>query len=69
MDEAPTSQKKVPRGEAQKRSGIPTTNRPVYRDFWVIVLSPNWRGSAPGKTVAASVFAGYVQHHSTHQTC
>lgn len=40
QDDAPTSQKKVMKGDESHNKGMPITKRAVYRDFWVMTWSP-----------------------------
>lgn len=48
IPEAPTNQKKVPMGDDSQRRGMPITNSPVYKCFWVTVCSPNCVASGAG---------------------
>lgn len=40
-EDAPTNQKNVPSGDDHHNRGMPMTKRVMYKDFCVIVVSPN----------------------------
>lgn len=58
MPEAPTNQKRVPKGDDIQRRGIPMTNKPVYKCFWVMLCSPICVASGAGRKVLINGIRG-----------